>query len=58
MSAAHKNESPVSAGQFVKTLSEYAGDFNHKSMQVLHNDANFNVDSRTTSRLVPIAERL
>lgn len=27
MSAAHKNESPVSAGQFVKTLSKYAADF-------------------------------
>jgi len=27
MSAAHKDESPVSAGQFVKTLSKYAIDF-------------------------------
>ena len=39
MSTPHKNESPVSAGQFVKTQTKYATDFIARCIVFVCNDA-------------------
>lgn len=43
MSAAHKNECPVAAGQVVKTLSKRAADFIARAARYATVNAEFNI---------------
>ena len=43
MSAAHKNESPVSAGQFVKSISKHTADFIARAARYATVNGGFNI---------------